>query len=135
MPNAGRTWHHGLVARWWAEFNQGGDDIAYFLRVIERSGQPVLDAGCGTGRVLMPLVRAGIDIDGSDASGDMLDLSERNLHVERVEPVKDLVNAIEPCRAKLFEPGLKLRIGEIDEIAKNVCFPPLELCTQFNSGY
>ncbi len=25
-----RTWHHGLVARWWAEFNQGGDDIAVF---------------------------------------------------------------------------------------------------------
>jgi hypothetical protein len=22
-----RTWHHGLMARWWAEFNTGGDDI------------------------------------------------------------------------------------------------------------
>jgi 2-polyprenyl-3-methyl-5-hydroxy-6-metoxy-1,4-benzoquinol methylase len=68
-----RTWHHGLVARWWAEFNVDGDDIAVFADVIERSGTPALDAGCGTGRVLMPLVQAGLDIDGSDASPDMLE--------------------------------------------------------------
>ena len=22
------TWHHGLIARWWAEFNHGGEDLA-----------------------------------------------------------------------------------------------------------
>ena len=40
-----RTWHHGLVARWWAEFNHGGDDVEVFRQIIERSGAPVLDAG------------------------------------------------------------------------------------------
>ncbi len=67
-----RTWHHGLVARWWAEFNKGGEDVDYFLRAIGTSGQPVLDAGCGAGRLLLPLRRAGIDADGSDTSADML---------------------------------------------------------------
>jgi SAM-dependent methyltransferase len=76
------TWHHGLVARWWAEFNEADGDDAYFLGVIERTGTPVLDAGCGTGRVLLPLLRTGIDIDGSDASADMLDWCRKSAESE-----------------------------------------------------
>lgn len=72
MEQATRIWHYGLVARWWAEFNQGGDDVEVFRQAAGRSGQPLLDAGCGTGRLLLPLLRAGIDADGSDASPDML---------------------------------------------------------------
>lgn len=67
-----RTWHHGLLARWWAEFIVDGDDIAVFKELVEASGTPALDAGCGTGRVLLPLLRAGLDVDGSDVSEDML---------------------------------------------------------------
>ncbi len=74
-----RTWHHGLVAQWWAEFNHGGDDIDVFRQEIAGSGEPVLDAGCGTGRLLLPLLRDGVDIDGSDASPDMLDWCRRQL--------------------------------------------------------
>ena len=72
MSEDARTWHHGLVARWWAEFNVGGPEVAYFTKVARRFGGPVLDAGCGTGRVLLPLLRAGLDADGSDVSADML---------------------------------------------------------------
>ncbi len=66
------TWHHGLVARWWAEFNAGGDDVDVFVEAIRRGGGPGLDAGCGTGRLLLPCLRAGLDVDGSDAAPDML---------------------------------------------------------------
>jgi SAM-dependent methyltransferase len=66
------TWHHGLVARWWAEFNREGPDIGFFQRVIERSGEPALDLACGTGRLLIPFLRAGLDVDGCDLSSDML---------------------------------------------------------------
>ena len=72
MNDTVRTWHHGLLARWWAEFNQGGDDVDFFRRAIVASGEPALDAGCGTGRLLVPLLRAGLDVDGSDPSSDML---------------------------------------------------------------
>lgn len=68
-----RTWHHGLVARWWAEFNEGGEDVEYFRRAVKRFGEPVLDAGCGTGRLLLPFLNEGMNIDGCDASGDMLE--------------------------------------------------------------
>ena len=73
MSNDVRTWHHGLMARWWAEFNEGGDDIELFRRAIARFGEPALDAGCGTGRLILPFLRTGIDVDGSDASRDMLE--------------------------------------------------------------
>ena len=67
-----RTWHYGLVARWWAEFNEGGDDLEFFRDAIKRCGEPALDAGCGTGRLLLPFLRLGLDVDGSDVSTDML---------------------------------------------------------------
>ena len=67
-----RTWHHGLIARWWAEFNHGGSDIEFFQNTIRRYGQPALDAGCGTGRLLLPFLHSGLDVDGSDVSPDMI---------------------------------------------------------------
>ena len=79
------TWHHGLVARWWAEFNTDGDDIEVFTALVDRSGTPALDAGCGTGRVLLPMVRAGLDVDGSDASPDMLAWCRRRADSEGLE--------------------------------------------------
>ena len=69
-----QTWHHGLVARWWAEFMTEGPEIAYFRRFINDAGQPALDAACGTGRLLVPFLDAGLDVDGCDISADMIGL-------------------------------------------------------------
>src|SRR5687768_10982581 len=68
------TWHYGAVAKWWAEFLQGGSEVDYFRAWIEQYGQPALDVGCGTGRLLLPYLRAGLDVDGTDVSEDMLAL-------------------------------------------------------------
>lgn len=67
-----RTWHHGLIARWWANFNLDGPEIAFFRSYVE-PGQPALDVGCGTGRLLVPWVAEGLDVDGVDASADMIE--------------------------------------------------------------
>ena len=77
-----RTWHYGLVARWWAEFNEGGDDFEVFRDAIKRCGEPALDAGCGTGRLLLPFLRLGLDVDGSDVSTDMLGWCATKAEVE-----------------------------------------------------
>lgn len=73
-PVTESTWHHGVVAKWWAEFNDDfrPHEVPYFRRHIERDGQPALDVACGTGRLLIPYLRAELDVDGCDVSADMV---------------------------------------------------------------
>jgi SAM-dependent methyltransferase len=79
------TWHHGVVARWWAEFNTDGPEIDYFRAYVE-AGQPALDVGCGTGRLLLPYIRAGLDVDGVDVSADMVALCREAAEREGLSP-------------------------------------------------
>lgn len=84
-PSEPKTWHYGVVARWWAEFNVDGPEIE-FLRPYVEAGQPALDVACGTGRVLIPLLQAGLDVDGSDLSPDMLALCRERAEREGLAP-------------------------------------------------
>ena len=49
------------------------EDIDLYLRLAEVVGDPILELGCGTGRVLAPLAAAGHRITGVDRSRPMLD--------------------------------------------------------------
>ena len=80
------VWHYGLVAQWWAEFNVDAPELPYYQEQIERHGEPVLDLACGTGRLLLPLLRAGIDVDGCDISPDMLRLCQEKVAHEALAP-------------------------------------------------
>ena len=83
--SAAQTWHYGLVARWWAEFNLDGPEIDYFRSFVD-AGQPALDAACGTGRLLVPYLHAGVDVDGCDISPDMLALARERAMREGLAP-------------------------------------------------
>jgi len=80
-----QSWHHGLVARWWSLFRTTGPEIEYFRQFVE-AGQPALDVACGTGRLLVPYVRAGLDVDGCDASPDMVELCRESAHAVGASP-------------------------------------------------
>lgn len=67
--------YKGLMAEAWDILR--GDtskwsDRYFYLDLIKQYGQPVLDVGCGTGRLLLDYLAQGIDIDGVDNSPDML---------------------------------------------------------------
>ena len=47
-------------------------DRPFYRNIILQSGQPALDIGCGTGRLLLDYLAEGIDIDGVDNSPEML---------------------------------------------------------------
>ncbi len=57
------------------------EDIDLYLRLAEVVGDPILELGCGTGRVLAPLAAAGNRITGVDRSRPMLDRARSALHV------------------------------------------------------
>jgi SAM-dependent methyltransferase len=85
-PDEPHTWHHGLVARYWSEFNHAGADIAYFQRFVEEGNGPALDVACGTGRLLLPFLRAGLEVDGVDLSQDMIALCRAQAEAEGFKP-------------------------------------------------
>lgn len=83
-------------------------DIPFFIEEAKRSAGPVLEIGCGTGRVLIPTARAGIEITGMDLSAPMLEVCRRRLLAEpeevqsRVQLVSmDMRNFELPCQFRL----------------------------------
>jgi len=48
------------------------EDIPFWLELAARYAGPILELGCGTGRVLFPLARAGHQVYGLDVDPDML---------------------------------------------------------------
>jgi SAM-dependent methyltransferase len=86
MTDKPLNWHYGLMAERVAEFKLEAPELPFFLNAIARFGQPVLDVPCGAGRLLVPLARAGIDIDGCDISGDMLGHCRQKADREGLHP-------------------------------------------------
>src|SRR6187401_1868218 len=48
------------------------EDVPFYLQLARQCGSPVLELACGTGRVLIPLARAGFELHGIDISANML---------------------------------------------------------------
>ena len=50
----------------------GGQEYAFFLSYAQAARGPILEPMCGTGRFLIPMLLAGLPIEGFDASEHML---------------------------------------------------------------
>src|SRR5438552_17766610 len=67
--------YDGMLATYWDLFRgdtSNWEDRPFYKNIILESGQPALDVGCGTGRLLLDYLEQGIDVDGVDDSPDML---------------------------------------------------------------
>ena len=69
----------------------GRRDVPFWRRVALASGGLVLELGCGTGRVAMPLGRAGVPLVGIDRSAPMLALARRRVARARLNGQVGLV--------------------------------------------
>ena len=67
--------YEGLIAEaydvWMPPYGDDAD-VEIYRRAIEHNAGPALELGCGTGRLLLGYARAGYDVEGVDASADML---------------------------------------------------------------
>lgn len=53
--------------------NNSGDDIAFYTSHARNASGLILELGCGTGRITLPMVQAGCQVVGLDSSRGMLD--------------------------------------------------------------
>ena len=56
------------------------EDVGFHVSMARETGEgPVIEMGCGTGRLLLPILDEGIDIIGVDREPEMLDIAKRKI--------------------------------------------------------
>lgn len=81
--------YSGIVAAAYDRFFGEGPfwDQAFFHDCIRANGGRALELACGTGRLLLPLLRDGLDVEGLDTSSDMLGILRAKARKLGVTPV------------------------------------------------
>lgn len=81
--------YRGLLASTWDLFRgdtSNWEDKYFYEKIIAQYGGPVLDVGCGTGRLLLDFMSNGVDIDGLDNSPEMLSLCRKKAQSMELQP-------------------------------------------------
>lgn len=76
-------------------------DIEWHVGALSGIAGRVLEPGCGTGRVLVPLLEAGHDVEGVDHSPEMLEICRRHCRERGLDPtlyVDDMATFVRPQR-------------------------------------
>ena len=76
-----QPWTDAGMARLYDAF-QYDADLPWYLELAAAQGGRVLELACGSGRVLLPLARAGHEVVGLDSSPHMLALAREQLDAE-----------------------------------------------------
>ena len=87
------------VAPYYDAYVTAGFDIPFFLAWARRTGGPVLELMCGTGRVTLPLIEAGLDVTGIDRAAAL------NAHLRRKLAARGLTAAIHDMDVRGFDLG------------------------------
>lgn len=86
------------------EFSGRSHEVPFFLKHALAAGGPVLEVACGTGRITMPIARAGVDITGLDVSAPMIKQARKKSAAEGLE----IPWFVQDCRA--IETGRKFSL-------------------------
>lgn len=82
-------------------------DVSFYVRAALELGGPVLELGCGTGRISLPLARAGIEVVGVDLSAEMIAAARDKLSAQS--------EAVQRC--------VEFRRGDLRSLALDRTFP------------
>jgi len=70
---AGTTAHYDNPVYYTKTYKTRLEDVRYYVDLARVQNGPVLEYGCGNGRITIPMARTGIDVVGIDRSTEMLD--------------------------------------------------------------
>lgn len=84
------AWPYDLTAPFYdedmgrnADARSVGWYVSHAAAAVAQAGGPVLELGCGTGRITLPLAASGLDVVAIDRSRPMLDVLSRKLAAAR----------------------------------------------------
>jgi SAM-dependent methyltransferase len=111
------TWDYsGLAAQTydlWFGSEPFWDQKFFFDRIVQNGGG-ALELACGTGRLLVPFLRDGLNVEGVDASREMLDICRHKAAAVGVSPVlhQQLIQefAIPRCFSTIYIPAQSFQI-------------------------
>lgn len=81
--------YSGLIASTWDLHRPDAEnwpDAAFYKEIKKGYGEPVLDLGCATGRILLPFMEQGVDIDGVDNSPELLEICRQKAQARGLRP-------------------------------------------------
>ncbi|MGE5361425.1 MAG: class I SAM-dependent methyltransferase [Bacteroidales bacterium] len=93
---------------WENRQTMGRRDVRFWQDMARQHGGPILELGCGTGRVSLPVARTGVEVVGVDRSDQMLDRARRRVRRSRAVAAVRLVRA--DIRALPFRPRSPFRL-------------------------
>ncbi|MGC8971927.1 MAG: class I SAM-dependent methyltransferase [bacterium] len=91
------------------EYRSVVEDISFYIEYFKDVTSPLLELGCGTGRILFPLASNGHSIVGLDISSEMLKIARRKLRKE----YPSLRNRIEFVKGDMRDFNLKKSFGGV----------------------
>ncbi len=65
------------------DFEDYYDDVSFYQSLAEYHGNTVLELGCGTGRVAVPLAQSGLQVTGVDINDAMLAVAKQRMGARR----------------------------------------------------
>ncbi len=74
-----------------ADFRDYTDDLPLYRQMAQRTGDPLLELMCGTGRILVPLAQEGYHITGVDISASMLEIARTRLAEQNIASRASLI--------------------------------------------
>jgi SAM-dependent methyltransferase len=85
------TWSYGTLATEVYDIDKpvgsSFGDLEYYSRALEGTVGQILEPAVGTGRILIPLLEAGLDVEGYDTSPEMIATCRANGRRRNLDPV------------------------------------------------
>ena len=88
---AGTSAHYENPAYYTRTYKSRLDDVRYYVDLARAQGGPVLEYGCGNGRITIPMARTGTPVTGVDLSTEMLADLRSRLKDEEAEVQRRIV--------------------------------------------
>jgi ubiquinone/menaquinone biosynthesis C-methylase UbiE len=81
--------YQGIVAESYDIWFSGDkfDDTDFYKKLIKESAGAALEIGCGTGRLLLPYLQEGLEIEGVDCAKEMLNICREKAEQKELSPV------------------------------------------------